>query len=175
MKCCVDGCNNLKGESRGICRKHYVRWQRHGDPTVVRVYSRRTVTKANYIQLRTETGDYKFEHVIMAEKALGKPLPEGALVHHVDQDGTNNNTKSPWNLIVCPDQKYHLMLHARARALGYEPLRNGYKLTAKQEAEIRDSSDTREVLSKRYKVTISTIKSVKSARRARQRASFGLS
>lgn len=126
-----------------------------------------------YIQLRMDTGDYKLEHIVIAERALGKPLPEGAVVHHVDRDGTNNNTKSLWNLIVCPDQGYHLLLHARARAFGYEPLRNGYKLTAKQEAEIRDSQDSRATAAKRYGVTVNTIKSVRSSRRAAQRANLG--
>lgn len=52
-------------------------------------------------------------HVVLAEKALGKPLPRGAVVHHVDGDGRNNKN----NLVVCPSQKYHALLHYRTRAL----------------------------------------------------------
>jgi len=53
------------------------------------------------------------EHIIVASKALGKPLPKGAAVHHVDGDKSNN---IPSNLVICPDEKYHNLLHARTRA-----------------------------------------------------------
>ena len=53
------------------------------------------------------------EHVAVAERALGKPLPSGALVHHADGNKSNNvNT----NLVICPDDAYHLLLHRRMRA-----------------------------------------------------------
>jgi hypothetical protein len=54
------------------------------------------------------------EHVAVAERAIGKPLPRGALVHHVDQDRSNND---PSNLVICPDDAYHMLLHRRQRAL----------------------------------------------------------
>ena len=53
-------------------------------------------------------------HVILAEKALGRPLPKRARVHHVDGNG-RNNTQS--NLVICPDNSYHRLLHRRTRAL----------------------------------------------------------
>jgi hypothetical protein len=53
-------------------------------------------------------------HVVIAERALGKPLPAGAQVHHVDGDRYNNN---PTNLVVCQDQSYHWLLHRRRAAL----------------------------------------------------------
>lgn len=49
-------------------------------------------------------------HEVIAEKALGKPLPIGAQVHHVD--GSKDNSSQ---LVICQDQAYHLMLHARTR------------------------------------------------------------
>lgn len=55
-------------------------------------------------------GGPKREHVMVAERALGKPLPKGAEVHHVDGDGANNaNT----NLVICQDHAYHYLLHVR--------------------------------------------------------------
>ncbi len=54
------------------------------------------------------------KHVIVAEKALGKPLPTGAQVHHVDGDGMNYSNA---NLVICEDNAYHKLLHSRQRAL----------------------------------------------------------
>lgn len=51
-------------------------------------------------------------HRLRAERALGKPLPAGAEVHHVD------GTKSPRSpLVICPDSAYHHLLHVRQRVL----------------------------------------------------------
>lgn len=53
-------------------------------------------------------------HIVIAEAALGKPLPIGVHVHHVDENKWNNTNK---NLVICQDAKYHQLLHARARVL----------------------------------------------------------
>jgi hypothetical protein len=49
-------------------------------------------------------------HRVRAELALGKPLPPGSPVHHVD--GTKNEF-SP--LVICQDRDYHWLLHVRTR------------------------------------------------------------
>jgi hypothetical protein len=53
-----------------------------------------------------------YAHVVIAEAALGKSLPAGAEVHHVDGDPRNN---APRNLVICENRAYHRLLHARAR------------------------------------------------------------
>lgn len=52
---------------------------------------------------RAHDNGYVAEHILVAEKAFGKPLPPNALVHHVDRNRSNN---TPIN---------HQTLHKRHR------------------------------------------------------------
>lgn len=49
---------------------------------------------------------YMFEHILIAENALGKNLPEKAIVHH----------HTPDQLVICENQAYHNLIHQRKRA-----------------------------------------------------------
>lgn len=53
------------------------------------------------------------EHLIVAEKALGKSLPVGAEVHHVNEIKSDNRNN---NLVICQDTAYHQLLHQRLDA-----------------------------------------------------------
>jgi hypothetical protein len=54
------------------------------------------------------------KHRIAAEKALGRPLPTGVVIHHIDGNPKNYaNT----NLVICPDEEYHKLLHTRTDLL----------------------------------------------------------
>lgn len=54
------------------------------------------------------------EHILVVERVLGKHLPPGAEVHHVNGDRSDNR---PRNLVVCQDHAYHMALHHRQRAM----------------------------------------------------------
>lgn len=51
------------------------------------------------------------EHTVLAEKALGKPLPIDAEVHHGNEKHDNTC------LVICQDRAYHMLLHRRTKAL----------------------------------------------------------
>ena len=51
-----------------------------------------------------------FKHILVAEKALGKPLPDKAVVHH------SNGSRNSGTLVICQDENYHKLLHRRMRA-----------------------------------------------------------
>ena len=56
----------------------------------------------------------KRRHVLVAERALGKSLPFGVVVHHMDGNRGNN---ANGNLLVCPNEGYHNLIHIRTEAL----------------------------------------------------------
>lgn len=80
----------------------------------------RTIDRNGYVLIkmpthnRAQANGYVYEHILVAEKALGKPLPSGAIPHHIDKNRSNNITS---NLVLCQDIAYHLLLHRRERAL----------------------------------------------------------
>lgn len=67
----------------------------------------------DYVLLSTNHGT-QAEHRVIAEKALGKPLPKNAVVHHIDEHKSNNANN---NLVICQSQGYHKLLHLRMQAL----------------------------------------------------------
>lgn len=103
---------------------HYQRWKAKGAESgvVVAASSRRgELTVSNGYGYRRGPAPYsgprKFKYVKesirLAELALGKPLPAGAEVHHVDEDKRHD---VPWNLVICESRAYHLLLHMRRAA-----------------------------------------------------------
>jgi hypothetical protein len=57
---------------------------------------------------------YVREHVLVAETALGKFLPAGAQVHHVNEDKSDNRGS---NLVILQSRADHVQLHARLRVM----------------------------------------------------------
>lgn len=59
-------------------------------------------------------GNDKYVHRTKVEKLLGRKLTTKECVHHLDFNKENNGNT---NLVVCPNQEYHFLLHARQRIL----------------------------------------------------------
>jgi len=103
----------------GIVKGHPVRYiSGHG--------TRKPVTKSYRMATSNIT-----EHAVIAVSVLGKPLPKGAEIHHVDGK-KHNNTRA--NLVICQDHAYHALLHVRARVLkaGGNPNTDRYCGTCRQ-------------------------------------------
>lgn len=108
--CDVIGCEN-KPITRQLCKKHYMRFWRHGHTAGVNAdKGTGWITHDGYRRICINYRIW-FEHVLFATRALGRELPSQAVVHHMNEDKLDN--KTPFNLVVCPDQKYHKLLHKR--------------------------------------------------------------
>lgn len=75
----------------------------------------RYLSTEGYVVIQTPEGR-KYEHIMLAEKALGRPLPQygkgdgrNMVMHHIDGDKQNN---APDNLLICT-HSYHTALHHR--------------------------------------------------------------
>lgn len=112
--CWAEGCGR-KVLAKGLCFKHYARDRRNGSPLVLQnaPAGAGTVRPDGYRSFR-RGGVETLEHRLIAERALGKPLPKGVEVHHVD---LARGSKDPGALVICPDRAYHRLLHQRADAM----------------------------------------------------------
>ena len=63
---------------------------------------------------RADSTGRVYEHIVIAEMALGHAIRRGIEVHHANEDRSDNR---PENLVVCQDHAYHHLLHRRRRAL----------------------------------------------------------
>jgi hypothetical protein len=113
--------------ARGYCQQHYDSVFKHGREYIILAPDGAgSITKDGY-RVLTINGKKIPEHVMLAERALGRKLPDGAVVHHMNEDKLDNYT--PLNLVICPDQAYHMLLHKRIREYNERKRENGLKRT----------------------------------------------
>ena len=118
--CSVEGCNKPV-KTRGLCSSHHMKWYRYGHHDELAILRYRPsgsgcLDSNGYIKVMVN-GRSTYEHILLAEKALGKPLPKGAVVHHT---GARDDNHGPFKLVVCPSNEYHSLIHKRMKELGYE-------------------------------------------------------
>lgn len=106
-----------KGHKRGQPMK-FIRG--HNMRVAKRKRDARFIGSGGYIYIampnhpRATSKGYVLEHIMIAENALGKLLPPGCVIHHIDGIKSKNQNN---NLVVCQDDRYHKLLHVRYRAL----------------------------------------------------------
>lgn len=116
--CIVPDCNN-KHRARGFCEYHYELAMRQKKNIGIEPIRNNRAAGSGGLQCEgyfkiTKNGITKTGHVLTAEQVLGRPLKRPELVHHVDGNRANN---TPSNLVICPNQAYHYLLHVRQAAL----------------------------------------------------------
>lgn len=113
--CIIEECGKPAPKGR-YCGMHQMRKQRYGRLHLIRRPNGSGNISANgYVDLHID-GRRVYEHVLVAERALGKTLPRGAKVHHVNGIRSDNR---PENLVICPNEAYHKLLHKRMRKMGW--------------------------------------------------------
>lgn len=111
--CSYPGCEKPV-VARSLCALHYQRLRKNGDASITRRAASGSgwVNADGYVR-RKQNSVTKFEHVAIAERALGRPLPNGVVVHHANENRRDNR---PENLVICT-LTYHALIHKRMRAL----------------------------------------------------------
>jgi len=113
--CTRPNCNRLS-VARGICHRHYQAAHREGSALPPRTKAEDGAGFLGDTGYRAvyKNGKRKAQHIFVAESALGRCLPSGAVVHHVNENRDDNRNV---NLVICESSAYHLYLHRRVRAL----------------------------------------------------------
>lgn len=108
MATCRCGCGR---ETQIETRNRRAEGRVKGEPRpFVHGHNTRTSVTSTYRAVPDENGDWVLAHRLRAARALGRPLPSRAVVHHADGSRSEN---AP--LVICQDQAYHFLLHARMR------------------------------------------------------------
>ena len=62
---------------------------------------------------RADSSGYVYEHILVAERILGRHLTEEEVVHHIDKNRTNND---PTNLMIFATDSEHHAFHKGSQA-----------------------------------------------------------
>lgn len=122
-----------------------------------RVKKHRYISRG-YVEIFIGDGKWRFEHDIIAEKVLGRPLADNECVHHINHIKDDNRIE---NLRVM-DKREHAIMHQR------ELIESGshhrLKLTKQQALQIKRSKEPCKKLAEKFGVTKNAIYSIRNGR-----------
>lgn len=97
--------------AKGYCITHYARWKRHGNPNILLKAPNGTVNiyRGYYYDGCDSNNNKLFIHRMKAEKVLGRPLKKNEVVHHINENKSDNRN---CNLLICTDS-YHMSIHRK--------------------------------------------------------------
>lgn len=124
---------NGHGGGRALPGESNHRW-RGGRTKMPQGYIRRLIGQ----HPRADVNGYVLEHVLIAEHALGRHLPDKVEVHHVNEHKSENRNS---NLVICEDRTYHRLLHQRLRAYKATGSVHGLKCRFCKQWGLVDNSD----------------------------------
>ncbi len=110
--CSIEGCGKIH-YGNGYCRNHCRKYRLYGNPNYVWPINTGDGWLRRGYKYHLIDGKEVCEHTLIAEKALGKKLPKGVVVHHVNEIKTDNRNS---NLLICTIT-YHRLIHTRIEAL----------------------------------------------------------
>lgn len=88
------------------------------------------ITKMGYVMISVPNhpfakNNYVYEHRLNIEKKLGRYLKKSEVIHHIDEDKSNNEID---NLMPFKTQKLHAKFHTKIRQFGItQPIKTQIK------------------------------------------------
>jgi len=87
--CNIEWCGKSH-EAKGFCNAHYHSFMKYGDPLKAKhgISGKGWVSKG--YKFNTKDNKKVREHRQIVEEVIGKPLPKGSVIHHIDENRMNN-------------------------------------------------------------------------------------
>lgn len=107
MTCTVWDCHNILLRI-GLCNAHYLRYRRHGSIEPRRRRNGTGTIDPDGYEMHSRSNKMIFTHREIAAAILGRPLRKDEIVHHINENTSDNN---PDNLEITT-RAMHAKIHA---------------------------------------------------------------